>query len=71
MLAHRAGQYRQAKAFCSLKTGLLEVALPDNRFAGPAYVLAALATLPDLYELGALQHISVGERRSIERRDRV
>ena len=71
MLEHRAGQYRQAKAFCSLKTGLLEVALPHNRFAGPAYVLAVLAILSDDYELGALQTISVVERHSTEQRERV
>ncbi len=71
VLEYRAGQSWQAKAFCVSNTGLLEIALPHNRITAPEYVLAALATLPDLYELGALKRISVGERHSIARRDRV
>ncbi len=59
VLEYRAGQRWQAKACCGSKTGLLEVAIPQNRIVALAYVLAALNRLPDSYEPGALEQVAI------------
>ncbi len=61
ILEYRKGKDWRAKAYCGTKVGLLEVALPHNKVATPAAVLAALSHLPEFYEPGAQDALVMDE----------